>query len=127
MSKEAGKISWIDAAAASAGSNAANAQISIPDVYSNKNERVLKMIMVDRGTLVLSRYRYYNAESGQASGRQALTQIGSHLHTRVRYLLTQDSLFLISRSKLHKMEKSKTFCYSGFLTLLPLSETWESR
>ena len=112
MSKEAGKISWIDAAAASAGSNAANAQISIPDVYSNKNERVLKMMMVDRGVLVLSRYslRYYNAESGQASGRQALTQVGSHLHTRVHYLLTQDSLFLISRSKLHMMEKSKTFC-----------------
>lgn len=127
MSKEAGKISWIDAAAASAGSNAANAQISILDVYSNKNERVLKMMMVDRGTLVLSRYRYYNAESGQASCRQALTQIGSHLHTRVHYLLTQDSLFLISRSKLHVMEKSKTFCYSCFLTLLPLSETWESR
>ena len=46
MSKEAGKTSWIDVAAASAGSNAANEEISITDVYSNKNERVLEMVIV---------------------------------------------------------------------------------
>lgn len=52
MSKEAGKTSWIDAAAASAGSNAANEGISIPDEYSNNNERFPEMMMVDVGVLI---------------------------------------------------------------------------